>query len=892
MSLSLRALFKSGMTRKIMVLLLASGTVPLIILAGVFFSFYFQGQKQGIIKLQGEICKRITTSISGYLEKTTGQIQLFADTLNPEAQNKIVLQNLSFTLLDQLSDFDRITVVDLEGKEVSKISRYYSFRPFEFKHVSQEESFKIAKSGKTHISRVELSEFSKFPHVQISVPIVDVSDRISGVLIVDVNVLKMWNYISKYSIGEHRYAYIVDSDGFLIAYQDTASVLQKKNLKTILSVNNLLTGKTGVFEYKGLTGESVIGANALIELTGWGVVVEIAAKEAYKNLYFLSLIFLAVFICTLMIAGFLGIRFSFMGIIQPINLLQKEAEAISQGDFSRKINLDVKDELGQLVEAFNRMTENLNHTTVSRDLLVKEVSERKKIQRALKKSEATLKSIFRVAPIGIGLVSDRVLLWVNDHMCNMIGYTNEELVGKSARMLYPTQDEFDFVGREKYKQINNNIIGTVETCWQRKDGIIIDILLSSSPLDPSDLSVGVTFTALDITQRKQAEEAKQVFESQLRQSRKMEAIGTLAGGIAHDFNNLLGIILGNAELAIDDAPESNPAIDNLKEILLASQRAKKVVRQLLNFARSSELERIPFQIIPVIKESLQLLRSSIPTTIEFRQNIEEITCPILSDPTLIQQVIINLCTNAAHAMENGGILTIAVCSIAIDENTAELYHDLMPGNYVKLAISDTGTGIDPEIQDRIFDPYFTTKDIGKGTGMGLSVVHGIVESNEGKIVIESELGKGSTFTVFLPLTEKEVFSEKTFERDLPTGNENILFVDDEEAIVDLGQRMLKRLGYKVLTMKNSVEALERFLSNPQEFDLLMTDMTMPQMTGDLLARKVQDVRPDMPIIVCTGFSERISIEKAEELSIKGYLEKPFDFQSIATMVRKVLDEVK
>lgn len=395
----------------------------------------------------------------------------------------------------------------------------------------------------------------------------------------------------------------------------------------------------------------------------------------------------------------------------------------------------------------------------------------------------------------------------------------------------------------------------------------------------------------EIIERKQAEKDKKKFETQLRQAHKMEAIGTLTGGIAHDFNNILGIIIGNTELALDDIPEGNPANLNLEEVLKASLRAKDVVRQLLSFSRQTDQERKPIKLVPVIQDTIKLLRATIPMSIDIRQDIDDSSDTVFADPTQIHQIMINLCTNAAHAMEDtGGILEVGIKNVVLDEVSAELYSDLTPGDYVKLTISDTGPGISPQIKDRIFDPYFTTKDIGKGTGMGLSVVHGIVKSHGGAIIIDSELDRGTTFSIFFQVIEKEAVEEIKTEEELPVGNERILFVDDEAAMVDVGRYRLERLGYKIETKTSPVDALEAFHDNPDQFDLVITDMSMPQMTGDQLVKEILKTRPDMPTILCTGFSEKIDEDKAKEMGIREYIEKPINRRDLAFMVRKVLDE--
>ncbi|HIJ56162.1 MAG TPA: response regulator [Deltaproteobacteria bacterium] len=1008
----LAAILRGGVARKIVFLLFAFGIVPLGILAFVFFSFYYEGQKQNIIDVQKEIGERVSTNISAYLDKTSGQIQLFAGTITLHSHSKEELQTLSSALLDRAIEFDEITIADLEGNEVNKVSRYYTFRPFELGKLVSTKSFRHAMEGKIHVSQVEISEFSKFPLVRITAPIIDRRYQITGALVVGVNIVKMWDFISKYSIGENRYAYIVDPKGFLIAYKDLSSVLEKRDLKSIQGVSNLLNGKIGVFEYTGLIGERVIGTNALIPLTQWGVIVEEPVKVAYKNLYLLSAVFLTIFIITVLLALFLGFRFSYKQIIRPINLFQKEAEAIAKGEFDHKIDLKSTDEIGQLAVSFNRMADDLNHTTVSRDLLVQEISERKKTEDALKKSEATLKSIFLASPIAIGLVSNRVLEWVNDRMFNMLGYSKDELIGQSARILYPTQEEFEWVGTEEYSQISERGMGTVETRWLRKDGSPVDILLSSSPIDDSDWSSGVIFTALDIkerkiaeevirtsteivrtipsglfiyqyepedrlilldgnpaaerltgikidawrgkefneiwpearerdisaaflnvmktgkiyetedlyykddrlegafsvrvfsmpgdrlgvafeniTERKRAEEEREKLEAQLRQAHKMESVGTLAGGIAHDFNNILGIILGNSELAMDDVPEWNPARQNLREIRTACLRAKELTKQILAFSRKSGEELKPVKIGTIAKEALALLRSSIPTTIAIHQDISSESDIVRADPTQINQVLINLCTNAAHAMrEKGGVFEVTLENINITKNTAVNYHNLTAGEYVQLTVTDTGHGIDPDVLERIFDPYFTTKNVGDGSGMGLAVVHGIVKSHGGDILVRSKPGKGTTFHVLFPCIREAPEPKIEVAAEIPRGSENILIVDDEKAVADVTRSMIERLGYQVAARTSSIEALEAFRSNPDRYDLVITDYTMPNMTGVELAEKLLALRTDIPIVLCTGYSEQINETKAKSKGIRAFIMKPIALSELAKTIRNTLDQ--
>ena len=390
---------------------------------------------------------------------------------------------------------------------------------------------------------------------------------------------------------------------------------------------------------------------------------------------------------------------------------------------------------------------------------------------------------------------------------------------------------------------------------------------------------------------KELEEEKLNAEAQLQQAQKMEAIGTLAGGIAHDFNNILGAIMGYSELIKMKLPEESDLISDLDQVIRAGERARDLVRQILTVARQQRQEQRPVQIRYIIREALNLLKATLPSTIEIREDLAKDAGIVNADPTQVHQVIMNLCTNAGHAMqEDGGVLTVELANVEIDDLSASRHLDLDAGSYLRLTVSDTGYGMTSEIMERIFDPYYTTKDTGEGTGLGLSVAQGIVKANGGTITVYSEPGIGTTFHVYLPVIQEAERAEKEeSEAPLPTGNERILFIDDEQVLVEIGSQMLERLGYEVVTKRSSVQALELFRAEPDRFDLVITDMTMPEMTGDKLARELMKIRPDIPIILCTGYSKRISEEKAKEMGIRAFLMKPILRRTIAETIREALD---
>ncbi len=391
---------------------------------------------------------------------------------------------------------------------------------------------------------------------------------------------------------------------------------------------------------------------------------------------------------------------------------------------------------------------------------------------------------------------------------------------------------------------------------------------------------------------KQAGFEKRKLENQLQQVYKMEAMDTFAGGIAHDFNNILAVILGNAEIAIDDDPDWEQVQCSLQEIRKVCLRAKALVKGILAFSRQDRQALKSIRITSIIKESIKFLRSSIPSTIDIHHQISNLSFPILSNPVHINQVMMNLCANAFQAMqEEGGVLTISLNEVMVEQDEKDrLRRNMRPGQYAHLSVGDTGCGMDPKIQKRIFDPYFTTKSSGEGTGMGLALVHGIIKNHGGEIFVKSELNKGSVFDVYFPRAEIKPADMVVIPSETsPTGSERILLIDDEEPVIRVTDKILKNLGYDVTPVQNSQEALTLFRSDPDQFDLVITDTTMPKMTGVELSEALMTLRADLPIILCTGYSEKISQKKADALGVKGLLMKPITKSEMATMVRQALD---
>ncbi|MGH8729721.1 MAG: ATP-binding protein [Burkholderiales bacterium] len=404
----------------------------------------------------------------------------------------------------------------------------------------------------------------------------------------------------------------------------------------------------------------------------------------------------------------------------------------------------------------------------------------------------------------------------------------------------------------------------------------------------NDLAHGIVVLRAKL-ERTRAEEEKQKLEAQLRQSQKMEAMGTLAGGIAHDFNNILGAIIGYGEMAHRSAPEGSTTQRYLDNVMIAANRAKALVERILAFSRSGLAERVPVHVESVAAETVEMLRASLPAGIELKVNLTAGNASVIGDATQIHQVVMNLCSNAIQAMASGGVLDVKLDRVAFDEPKVFSHGRITPGGYLRLEVSDTGAGIEPKLLERIFDPFFTTKGVGDGTGLGLSLVHGIVRDHGGGIDVHSRPGTGSTFEVYLPIAGEIVEPATSAQAEVAPGRgETVMLVDDEQALVALGEEMLAELGYEPVGFQDSVAALAAFQTNPQRFDAVLTDETMPGMTGTELAREIRKLRPDIPVLLMSGYRGRALAARAATSGINDLLKKPLQSHDIAASLARAL----
>jgi PAS domain S-box-containing protein len=520
--------------------------------------------------------------------------------------------------------------------------------------------------------------------------------------------------------------------------------------------------------------------------------------------------------------------------------------------------------------------------------VVRDITERKQAEEELHRMNTFLDSIVENIPNMIFIKDAEELRFVRFNKAgeDLLGNSREDLIGKNDYDFFPKEQADFFTQKDREVLTGKKVVDIPEEPIQTRIKGERSIHTKKVPiLDAKGEPKYLLGISEDITERRK-------LEAQLMNAQRMEAVGTLAGGIAHDFNNMLAVILGNAELALDDVKEDG-ARDNLKQILRASKRSRDLVKQILAFSRKSEGQKKTLKLSRLVRETVELLRGSVPSTITIGLDITTDRDSIVADPSQIQQVLMNLSTNAVHSMEDhGGTLSIGLSEMTFKKEETMPDSSMQPGQYVVLTVADTGTGISEDITHKIFEPFYTTKEQGQGTGMGLAVVFGIVKECEGAITVESAVGKGSTFKVFFHAVEPVAEENTRREETLPTGKERVLVVDDEPSVAEMITEMLKRLGYNVTTAGGGLEGWKIFEDSPDNFDLVITDHVMPGLTGIRLAEMMLESRKELPIILFTGYSETVSPEKAKAAGIRAFLMKPVVKKTLAETVRHVLDRVR
>ncbi len=691
---------------------------------------------------------------------------------------------------------------------------------------------------------------------------IGVDDR---VLVGNCSIDLLAGFVQRINVDEKLMTTIIDRSGAIIVHPDPIIAARQVSVSHLQPVKEGFDGNQGTFKYSN-NNEEYLGSVSLIPGPGWLVIVSQLKSDAYRHVIHTAIYFLGGVVGAILLAIFFALVGS-RSFSRPLSEFAARAKVIADGDYDFSLAKPSYLEEKELSESFHKMADAI-----------------KERQEALQESEGRFREIFNAVNEAI-LIYDSVtgyITGINQAMLDMYGYTQKEATHLTAGDLSggePPYSQNDAMTVLK-KAIDEGP-QLFEWMARRKDGNLfwVEVAMKSTTIGGQGMVLGVI---RDISERKKLEE-------ELFQAQKMEALGTLAGGIAHDFNNILAAIVGYSELVKTHVKDDLKATSYLDGSLKAAFRAGDLVKQILTFSRGTEHKKMPLQISPVIKETLKMLRSSIPTTIEIKKNIQSQGI-VMADPTQIYQIIMNLCTNAYHAMrETGGTLGVSLKDVAVpDKGIPGL--EITQGEYIQLEVSDTGHGMDEDTKNKIFEPYFTTKEPGEGTGLGLAVVHGIVKSHNGIITLYSEPEQGTTFHVYLPtvMTEEAVMVPTQDKKPLKGGDERIMLVDDEMNIVTFTKDALEKFGYHVTPFTNAVQAFQDFERHPDRYDIVITDMTMPYMTGTELAKKLIEIRSDVPIILCTGYSELVHREKAYAMGITEYLEKPVIMENMIRTVRRVL----
>jgi PAS domain S-box-containing protein len=715
--------------------------------------------------------------------------------------------------------------------------------------------------------------------------------------IVDIDDFK-GNFLFR-KTGDKGYAFVLAEDGTMLVHPDINGV--KFDLQIMYPkefIKQIVQQKNGKINYSWTNpGEikphekQVIFKN--LPEYKWIVASSSNVEDIFMPIHVFRNVL--IFILVVIVLSSVGITYLIStSVTKPLVSLMKKLEEGIKGNFSVRMNEGKSDEFGRLARHFNSFMEQLEQ---SREQVKTEIRKNVEVQAALVENDLKLRSLFNQSFQFTGILSPSgILEEINQSILEFAGCTAEEVRYKP--FWQAPWFRHDSMVQEQLKEaikaaIEKNFV-RFETTSISKQNEIKNIDISIKSIFNSSGEIAFIMTeSRDITDYKLAARERKNMAVQLEKSQKMEAIGTLAGGIAHDFNNILSGILGYAQLAEMNLGSPGKARGHLTQIIKGAHRAAELTQQILTFSRRTEFEKQPLSLYLVLKEALKLLRSSIPSTIDITEVIES-KSKILADPTQMHQVIMNLCTNAYHAMgEKVGILTVRLNEKFISGGRDVFDQEIKQGKYLELEVTDTGCGMNDEILKKAFDPYFTTKEIGKGTGFGLALVHAIVEEHGGHIKVQSQAGKGSSFYIHLPVAEDQNETRHMdMEKDkmFKGGTERIMVVDDEEDIRMILQEFLTSAGYKVSVFENGARAFKAFQKDPDQFDLVVTDMTMPHMTGEELARKILSVRDKCPVILCTGYSETITEIGAVEMGIRKYLSKPFSNQDLALAIREILDD--
>ena len=884
-------LFYGSIRKKLIVLVLLATTPALFVLFGQGLvkrqHAIKEAQQDTALFLKGfvEIQKRITNS-------TQTLLQTVASMPDIREENVARSQGILATLLKTNPIYSNILLVNIKGNVVAAGKRYDKIKHVNFAD-RKEFQEAIAAKGFTPGEFTE-GTYTQQPIFRFATAVLEENGNPQGVLITGIDLTHYSGLFEHASYPEGTFLGLCDYKGvrlFRYPISEKMAIGKPVNNKVFQAVSrtkapgSIITraadGRTRAVVFEPLRlGDAAVPYMYMF----MGFDYEQIQNRAHAVFIRGSITILLSLALALAIAWFIGGR----GIALRIEELTRATQRFAQGKKNVASEIDYNNgEVGKLAKSFDNMVL----------MLQQREDERNTALEQLRKGEQRFREILEdLSVISVQGYDEkrRVTFW-NNASETLYGYTHKEALGKKLEDLIIPETMKDEVIRLHGQWIEQGIkIPSGELTLVDKQGNDVPVF-SSHVLNETQAGKEMFCVDLDLRPMKKAETEKEQLLNQLRQSQKMEAIGTLAGGIAHDFNNILFPILGCTEILLEETDKEDiHTHESLNQIHSSAMRARKLVQQILTFSRQKTTEYRPIKIQPILEEVVELLRSTISQEIEIKLDADPNCRAIHGDSTQIHQIVMNLVTNASHAMaENGGQLSINLRELDLSAEDAKAL-PLKPGRVACMLVTDTGVGMPPDLVAKIFDPFFTTKEKGKGTGMGLSVVHGIVTKMNGCIQVNSSPGKGTEFNIYFPIKPEHLLSntEKTlFPPSLYPGTERILLVDDDEAILSMVKKALEIQGYNVTAKNKPREALKTFATTPDAFDMVISDMSMPGMSGDILAANMLELRPDVPILLCTGFSEKITPERAKKMGIKDLLMKPVLLPELAQTIRTILDEM-
>jgi PAS domain S-box-containing protein len=869
----------------------------LVVAASLQLAAHFRTERRALYANQQQIAERARNAVGGFIQEKCRVLAATASLTDPDttsvAQWDLVLQRL----LGLERTFRRVAVSEPDGGAVASAARYSPTRPGESSRDSRILRFSRradADSG-AFISDVYIDPITSEPLASIRVPVFNALRVHRKTLTAELNLKLMWDLVDRLEVGRSGYAYVVDEQGTLLAFGDTARVLRGESVATIPTVAEFVSGPAqrttrGVQIYRGLEGSFVVGTYVPLGTPSWAIVTELPWTEAFRDVIAAALITLLIIAAMAVIASLSG-RVVSRRLAVPLVSLKETATRIAGGERSLAASVEGPEEVVELAAAFNSMSSQLQQSI---EELQAQVSEVAAARDALEVSAERL----RLAQEGTSdaiwdweLAEDR--LHLSPRLCSMLGYGPDEVAASWQgwlSLLHP--DDKAAAERELRDASVSGHAFAIECRMSTKSGGWLWILTRGKAVAWNDEGrpLRLAGSHSDISKRKLAEEQTAALEERLLQAQKMEAVALLAGGIAHDFNNMLSVILGRAELAVRKTGPEDPFRADFGEIIAVARRSADLTRQLLAFSRQQTIAPKVLDLDDTITGVLKLLRPIAGENVDLAWKPGLGTWPVRMDPAQIDQMLANLLVNARDAIVDVGKVVIETGNASFDASYCAAHPGSAPGDYVMLAVSDSGSGMDKETQARIFDPFFTTKQLGKGTGLGLATVHGIVKQNRGFINVYSEPGSGTTFRIYLPRhrSQPDAAAAPAHEELVPTGQETILLVEDEQALLQIAIAMLRQLGYVVLAADGPAAALARAREHPGPIHLVITDVIMPEMNGKGLMTRLAAIHPGARCLFISGYTADVISHQGLLEEGLHFLQKPFSLRELAVKVRAAL----